>query len=169
MSGQSRAKLDTKLLILYVLKRLPNKVDSQLLYDLCCSKNLIGYFDFSECLNELIDSENVFDENNLLSITEKGTKNILTVENSIPYSFRVHADEATQPLIEKFERDSLIKSETEISSNEVFSKLALSDGIGKLIEIKLLCSDEKQSKEINENFRQNAEKIYKKIIEMLAL
>ena len=45
--------------------------------------------------------------------------------------------------------------------------LSLGDGVGKLIDMNLACADENQAKKIKRNFRHNAEKIYKEIIEAL--
>jgi hypothetical protein len=53
--GFIHEKLDIKLLILFILSRLPAPVDRGTLDELCqqCDDG-VGYFDYSDCLGELI-------------------------------------------------------------------------------------------------------------------
>ena len=55
--GFIHEKLDIKILILFILRRLPGTVEPSTLGDLCrqCDDG-VGYFDYSDCLAELIDS-----------------------------------------------------------------------------------------------------------------
>ena len=52
--GFIHEKLDIKILILYILNHLPAAVDAQTLSDLVFCDNGIGYFDYSDCLAELV-------------------------------------------------------------------------------------------------------------------
>ncbi|MFR5421443.1 MAG: DUF4364 family protein [Oscillospiraceae bacterium] len=54
--GFIHEKLDIKILILYILNHLPAAVDAQTLSDLVFCDNGIGYFDYSDCLAELVDT-----------------------------------------------------------------------------------------------------------------
>ena len=49
-------KLDIKILILFILRRLPDAVTRETLTDLALSEGNAGYFEYSECLAELVDS-----------------------------------------------------------------------------------------------------------------
>ena len=46
--GLVRDELDRKILILYVLRRLPAPIDSELLFETCLCDNGVTYFDYSE-------------------------------------------------------------------------------------------------------------------------
>ncbi|MBQ3256053.1 MAG: DUF4364 family protein, partial [Oscillospiraceae bacterium] len=52
--GFVREELDIKILILYILARLPGPVDRESLADIVFCDGAINYFSFSECLSELI-------------------------------------------------------------------------------------------------------------------
>ena len=52
-------KLDIKILILFILRRLPDAVTRETLTDLALSEGKAGYVEYSECLAELVDSHQV--------------------------------------------------------------------------------------------------------------
>lgn len=52
-------ELDLKILILYVLKRLPEAVDASMLFDLVYVDNGINYFSFVKCLNDLVSTDHI--------------------------------------------------------------------------------------------------------------
>ena len=52
-------KLDIKILILFILRRLPGEVDPHTLAELCQCDEGVGYFDYSDCLHELISSGHI--------------------------------------------------------------------------------------------------------------
>ena len=54
--GFIHEKLDIKLLILFVLRRLPAPIDAESLADLVLIDGGIGYFDYKECLAELVNT-----------------------------------------------------------------------------------------------------------------
>ena len=60
--GFIHEKLDIKILILYILNHLPAAVDAQTLSDLVFCDNGIGYFDYSDCLAELVDTAHITEE-----------------------------------------------------------------------------------------------------------
>ena len=57
--GFIHEKLDIKLLILFILRRLPGVVDRSMLTELVQCDGGVGYFDFSDCLSELVDAGQV--------------------------------------------------------------------------------------------------------------
>ena len=69
-------KLDIKILILFILRRLPEAVTRETLTDLVLSEGNAGYFEYSECLAELVDSHQVEQEGNLYKISARKWKKI---------------------------------------------------------------------------------------------
>ena len=94
--GFIHEKLDIKILILYILNHLPAAVDGQTLSDLVFCDNGIGYFDYSDCLAELVDTAHITEEGGKYRITEKGSRNVNEVASSLPYSVRMKADRVTE-------------------------------------------------------------------------
>ena len=148
--GFIHGELDTKILILYVLRRLPRPVDAQTLAELCSFDNGVSWFDYADCLAGLVD-------------TQHGE----AAETSIPYSVRIKANRLLEPVAEKMRRDAMIDTGHENAPGGIITRLSLSDGKGEIISMRLLVPDEDTSEGIEEFFRTDAEGIYQQIIEIL--
>ena len=166
--GFIHEELDIKILILFILKRLPGYVEPETLCELCQCDGGVGYFDYSDCLSDLIENGNVEQGEDGYRITPKGEHNADVVENSLPYSVRSKAERLIEPVEERLRRAAMIKAAHTLTDGECKVKLSMSDGKGQVIELELLCLDEKQAKKIEKNFRKNAEEYYQRIMEMLS-
>ena len=80
-------KLEIKFLILYITARVIEPIPFEVVLDLTLCDDAIDYFDFSECLNDLVKTGHLtLSEDGLYAITEKGLKNSQICESSLPYS-----------------------------------------------------------------------------------
>ena len=167
--GFIHEELDIKILILFVLRRLPGVVDPSELSDLCrsCDEGF-DYFEYSDCLADLIDNGLIAENEDGFSITEKGAKNVEIVENDIPYSVRSRAEKLLKPLRDRLRREAMIKTSHVNEKNGCFVQLSMSDGEGDVINLQLLCGGEEQAKIMEKNFRRNAEAFYQQFIELLS-
>ena len=166
--GFIHEKLDIKILILFVLNRLPGPVSFETLSDLVMVDDGFDYFEYSQCLAELVRTGHVEQNENSYRITKLGSEQGDTVESSIPYSVRSRAERNAQPLIAKMKRDrQILASHEKQKDGGIKVSLSLSDGIGNIISMSVLSSDEEQAKTIEKNFRSDAENIYLKVIKLL--
>jgi len=160
-------ELDIKLLILFILRRLPGVVDPETLLELAQCDGGVGYFEYSDCLADLVDNGHIDHFENGYQITEKGVRNSDTVESSLPYSVRTKAERLLSPIAEKMRRDNLIVARHEEEEDGTFVQLSMSDGKGDIINLRLLVSGEEQARIIEGNFRREAESYYQKIVALL--
>lgn len=165
--GFIHEKLDIKILILYILRRLPGHVKRDVLTELVQCDGGIGYFDFSDCLSELVDAGQVIEDEDGYCITEAGAENVDTVQSSLPFSVRKKAEKMLKPEAERLRRLAMLTAEHEINDNGCFVTLAMDDGKGEILRLKLLCADGEQAERMEKFFRRNAEDIYAKMIDML--
>jgi len=160
--------LDIKILILYILARLETPIDLDTLADLTLCDEGISYFDFSECTRDLIKTEHLQEENGLLSITEKGLRNGRLTESSLPYSIREQATQKTAALSRVQRRNAMIKAEVcPHQSGEYSVKLALSDGLGEVLNLELYAATVTQAEAMANTFQKNAEQFYSQIVSTL--
>ena len=91
--GFIRDKLEIKFLILYITARVIEPIPFDTVLDLTLCDDAIDYFDFSECLADLVKTEHLtLSEDGLYAITEKGLRNSRICESSLPYSVRLRCD-----------------------------------------------------------------------------
>ena len=165
--GFIHEKLDIKILILFVLRRLPGAVDPETLLELCQCDGGIGYFDWSDCLSELVETGHIEESEDGYRITEKGARNADTVESSLPYSVRVKAMRLIAPVEERLRREAMIVARHTADENGCMVELGMSDSKGDIAHMRLLCADEAQARRIEKRFRKNAEGYYQRIMELL--
>ena len=78
-------KLEIKFLILYVAARLIEPVPFEAMQELTMCDDGIDFFDFSECLSNLVESQHLtLSDDGLYAITEKGLHNGAICESSLP-------------------------------------------------------------------------------------
>ena len=161
-------KLDIKILILFVLRRLPAAVDPETLLELCQVDGGIGYFDYSDCISELLESEHMSESEEGFRITEKGARNADATESSLPYSVRSKALRGIAPVEERMRRMAMITARHSLDEKGCMVELAMADGKGEMIHLQLLCADEEQARGMEKRFRKDAEGYYQKIVELLS-
>lgn len=167
--GFIHTEMELKVLILFVLARIKVPCPRDDLTDLILmSDNGIGYFEYSDCLADLVNTAHVVEEENKYSITKKGIDNGRSMERIVPYSVRIRAEKAAANLSSVLSRDSMITTSRILRQRGGYTlNLALNDGVGEIININLLCADENDAKTVEKNFRKNAERIYGKILQIL--
>ncbi len=165
--GVLREKLDIKILILFILRRLPERCSAAALAELVLSDAGVGYFEYAECLAELVDDGHVEQRSDGYRITEKGERNCAIVESSLPYTLRSRLSRVLKPMAEEMRRRAMIGAAHESGEDGCRVTLSLSDGFGEIVEMRLLCGSEGQAEKIEANFREHAEEYYNRIMEML--
>ena len=166
--GFIREKLEIKILILFIMRRLPEPISLELLAEITMCEDGISYFDFIECVEDLVKTEHVLHEDDKYSITDKGTRNGEITENSLPYTVRAYVEKTTFRHRGLQNRNEMIHtSHATNADGNCTVALALSDGIGDVVSIGLFAVSEQQAIALENGFRKNAESVYNKLIEML--
>lgn len=164
--GFVREQLDIKILILYILARLPGPVDRESLADIVFCDGAINYFSFSECLSELIATGHIVKERGKYEITPKGREDGAMIETSLPISVRDNADVGMLPVADRISREAMIRTSRNMEQSGWVVNLSLSDGKGVIFKMSALAGDEEQAKSIEKKFRLDAETYYMRILNM---
>ena len=166
--GFIHEKLDIKILILFVIRRLSAPVSIELLTELAMCDDGIGYFDFMECVNELGKTEHIHYEDGKYTVTDKGARNGEITESSLPYSVRMHVENSIAALRKKQSRNALIRTRhTQNADGGYTVALSMSDGVGDVFSIELYAGDENHANAMEKGFQKNAENIFNALIGMI--
>ena len=162
-------KLEIKFLILYITARLVEPVPFDTVLDLTLCDDAIDYFDFSECLADLVKTEHLtLSEDGLYAITEKGLRNSHICESSLPYSVRLQCDKNLASCNRKLRRKSQVRAGCEKRENGTYTvALALDDDMGSVMDLRLAMPREDMAKELADRFRKNPERLYSEIMRVL--
>ena len=171
MAGQGfiHDKLELKFLILYIAARVIEPIPFDTMLDLTMCDDAVDYFDFTECLRDLVDTEHLtLSQDGLYAITEKGLRNSRICESSLAYSVRLRCDKNLDVWNRKLRRKSQVKATWEQRSNGTYTvRLSLDDDAGSLMDLKLMAVREDMAKLLAGRFRQAPEKLYGQIMNLL--
>lgn len=160
--------LEIKFLILYIMTRIAEPIPLDTIWQMMCDE-AIGYFDFSECLSDLVRTEHLsLSDDGLYSITEKGVRNSKICETSLPYSVRLRSDKNISVCNRQLRRRSQVRASSSKRENGTYGvNLALSDDMGSVMELNLTVVREDMARLLEERFLENPERIYSKIMDLL--
>ena len=161
--GFIQDKLEIKFLILYVAARLIEPVPFEAMQELTMCDDGIDFFDFSECLSNLVESQHLtLSDDGLYAITEKGLHNGAICESSLPYSVRLRADKNITIFNQKLKRRAQIQSDIAPRRNGTYTvTLAFNDDESQpILKMELMVPKEVMAKDLAERFQKNPEQLY---------
>ena len=169
MAGFIHDKLEIKFLILYITARVIEPVPFDMVLDLAMCDEGVDYFDFSECLRDLVKTEHLaVSDDGMYAITEKGMRNSQICESSLPYSVRLRCDKNISECNRKLRRRSQVRASYEKRLNGTYTvRLSLNDDMGSLMDLKLMIVQEDMAGILAERFRQAPERTYSEIMNVL--
>lgn len=168
--GFIQDKLEIKFLILYVAARLIEPVPFEAMQELTMCDDGIDFFDFSECLSNLVESQHLtLSDDGLYAITEKGLHNGAICESSLPYSVRLRADKNITIFNQKLKRRAQIQSDIEPRRNGTYTvTLAFNDDESQpILKMELMVPKEVMAKDLAERFQKNPEQLYTGVLNTL--
>ena len=167
--GFIRDKLEIKFLILYIAARVSEPLPLEGMQELTMCDDGIDYFDFSECLNDLVRTEHLrVTEDGRYVITDKGRKNSGICESSLPYSVRQLSDRHIAAYNKEALRRQQVQSHVTQRKNGTYTvTLKLRDDVDSLMELELMVADKESGQALAERFQREPEKVYGQIIGLL--
>jgi len=160
-------KSEIKILILFVLRRLTEPVSFEVLTEIALCDGGVSFFEFAECLSDLVDNGHVLLKSEKYSLSQKGIRNSDITESNLPFSVREKAEGVTSKVRMALGREAMIKTSRVAVSNGFKVSLSLSDGVGDVVSMEFFAANEKQALALEKGFRKNAESVYNKLIELI--
>lgn len=167
--GFIRDKLEIKFLILYIAARVDEPADDAAMQDMTMCDAGIEYFDYAQCLSELVKTEHLrLTEDGRYLITEKGKRNSQICESSLPRSVCQRADRSIEAYNKAVRRRSQVKSQVTERENGTFTvSLSLRDDVDSLMHLELMMTDRARAQELAQRFEKEPEALYNALIETL--
>ena len=162
-------KLEIKFLILYITARVIEPIPFEVVLDLTLCDDAIDYFDFSECLNDLVKTGHLtLSEEGLYAITEKGLKNSQICESSLPLSVRQRSDRNIAAYNKAALRRAQVQSHVTERPNGTYTvTLALRDDVDQLMELQLMVADRPTADALAQRFQREPERLYAQLTGLL--
>ena len=163
---------ENKVLILYLLNKLQDGIKSDNLYKIVSSANNMNYFYFQELLTDLIESNFVGsftkDEDTIVKITSDGQNALSLTKSLLPGILKLKADTVFKEELSSIaEQSSIITEYVPKSENNYTVKCKIVEKNETIFEISTFAGSRDRAKQISDNWKNNANEIYPKIINLL--
>jgi len=163
---------ENKVLILYLLTKINNGINKDGLFKIISSINDTNYFYFQQYLNDLIQTNLVTtytkDDDSILQITSEGKNALLLTKDLLPGIVKLKADNLfKKELASIAEESSVIAEYIPKNENDYSVKCKIVENNQILFELQVFAGSREQAKSISENWNNNAEELYPKILEIL--
>ena len=170
MPGFIHDKLEIKFLILYITARVIEPIPFDTVWDLAMCDEGVDYFDFAECLSDLVRTEHLtLSADGLYAITDKGRRNSQICESSLPYSVRMHCDENLGKLNGALKRAAQVQTGVEPHPDGTCTvRLFFADDGGPLMELKFLYPSQEKGRALAERFQETPEAFYHDLMAFLS-
>lgn len=166
-NGFIRSKMDIKFVILYLMARINAPVDFPTAQEMSMVDDGFGYFDFSECMAELVQTGHLsLTPSGMYAITEKGVRDSRACESNIPLTVRENCDASVELWNRKLKRRSQVRADILPREDGAYTvRLVLNDDNGNLMDLKLMAVQKDMAKQIARTFETAPEEFYQKIME----
>lgn len=172
---QSNEELaENKVLILYILNQLLDGIKNDNLYKIASSTNNINYFYFQELLTDLINTNLVGsftkDEDTFIKITSEGQSALSLTKSLLPGILRLKADTVLKKEVSIIaEESSIITEYIPKDENSYTVKCKIIEKNEIVFEVSTFAGSRERAKQISDNWKNHAEEIYPKIINLLLM
>ena len=163
---------ENKVLILYLLNKLPDGIKNDNLYKIVSSANNINYFYFQELLTDLIETNFVGsftkDEDTVVKITSEGQNALSLTKSLLPGILKLKADSVFKDEVSSIaEESSIITEYIPKDENNYTVKCKIVENNETIFEVSTFAGSRDRAKQISDNWKNNANAIYPKIIDLL--
>lgn len=165
---------DVKIFILYLLNSIGYPLEKGVLHDISVQDGYISTFDFIEAFDEMLANDNISreevdEDTEIISITEKGKHIADTLNGKLLSSVREKALKSALRLLSFKKRGTKITSDvSQLPHGKYEFTCSIKDNSGDLMELRVTLDNPKQLDRTMYNFDQRPEFIYKGILALLA-
>lgn len=170
---QNQKLAEDKVLILYLLNKINNEIKNDNLYNIVSLSEDINYFYYQELITDLKSNNLIIfisqDDCNLLKLSSEGKQAYELTKSLLPGLLKLKADTVLKEQIPNIEEESSVISEfIPKDENNYTIKCKVIEKNETIFEISLYAGSRENAKQIADNWKNNANSIYPKVIELLS-
>ena len=163
---------ENKVLILYLLNKLSDGIKSDNLYKIVSSTNNINYFYYQELITDLINTNLIGsftkDEDTFIKITSEGENALSLTKSLLPGILKLKADNVFKAEVSTIAEESSIVTEyIPRDENNYTVKCKIVEKNDVIFEVSAFSGSRDRAKQISDNWKNNATRIYPQIIDLL--
>ena len=172
--GGLRSRDDIRLLICYLLKSVDAPMTREMLNDAMQEDGLANFFEVGQAIEELLKTGNItadiLDEDEVITVTEKGREAAELLQTSLPRTVREKAVNSAIRLVTraKVERENKIEVRKEDDGGYTIT-FTLFDRGTELMKLSIYVVDSLQLEQVKQNFINDPVKVYSTIITSLTV
>ena len=173
MPASLKNKKDIKIFILYLLRNVGYPLSYVRLHDICVYDGIVSSFDFTECLDELVDADNVLrtfeGEEELYSITDQGVRVSRALSSDILRSVRETGKRTAMRMLDFAADGTVFKSDTgeEDKDGSCEFSCGIIRGDTTLLELRMTAASKNEAKFMKSAFDSDPEGVLKSVYELL--
>lgn len=168
LTSDNNTLAENKVLILYILNRLTEPINNDALMQLVLSIQDMNYFYFQQFLLDLLENKYITQQNSLYEITNLGKDTLKLTEDLLPGIIKFRIDNNIKKELDEIKNEVAVSSEFTIDDNNNFIVTCkLVENNTTIFEISTFAGSREQAKIISENWENNANDIYPKMMDLL--
>ena len=169
LQGMIHEPLEIKLLLLYILDRLPAPVDRDTFASLAMEEGGFNWFEFSQHVHELVANGHILcSAGSYYRISDKGRHNLSIVVSTLPFTVRSKYDRLLAPLAAEMQRRGVTDVSLQKREDGTFLvTLTLTDNGGEVMSLRLTAPDLLTAEDMQRHFMDRAESVSGRITALL--
>lgn len=172
INSDNETLAENKVLILYILNQVHKPITNDNLYKLVLSAIDMNYFYFQQFLLDLISAKFIFsyqkEEQTVYELTSHGKNTLDLTLDILPGIIKLKADTNLKPVLDNIENEhSIIAEFTPRSEDNYIVDCKIMENNETIFEIKTFAGSRNEAKKIVENWKNNVEIIYPKLLETI--
>ena len=172
LTSDNETLAEGKVIILYILNKLPNPVSNESLYKLVLSINDMNYFYFQQFLLDLIEEKYIVyyqkETEKLYEITKEGEQTLKLIGDIIPGITKLRIDMNLKENLDKLKEDISVTADfIPHSENDYSVKCKITENNTTLFALEVFAGSREQAKSIVDNWTENAVELYPQILNLI--
>ena len=172
LTSDDETLAENKVLILYILNKIGKSISNDSLLNVVLAVTDMNYFYFQQFLLDLLENKYIAsyneEDHTFYNITDFGKKTLELTQDILPGIIKLRVDSNFKEELDSFENEHSIVAEYIPKSEDYYNVTCkIIDYNETVFEVKTFAGSREQAKDIVDNWKNNAEKIYPQILELL--